>query len=719
MKISFSAPLVFLTVVSIEACFVLGMKSLLDQSESALLKAEKSARIVRESQNIVIGLSKMNQAVHDSAWFESKTSEAKFNGIKADINRSLNVLSQEVNSSAESEAALQSLKSDLADSISLCDDYFRLFKVKGSKNLVETLQAELDTFQSIMSRTLTHSEDLLREQKSLLVFESSSQLEQRNQLKNILLVALTLNTIFVTCLTGLFANRLASRLRRLVENTNRLKDGLALMPQMEGDDEIVQLDAVFHDLSSSLAAAQRKEGAYFENAADVLGSLDSDGNFTRVSPASFAMWGLTPDSLVSKAFADLCLVDDHELTEDWLLKAQLGQEPVSFENRIKRPNGRIIQCLWTLKWSREEKSFFFTAHDTTLRKENDELLKGATERTVQIIQAMPVGLFLASKDGYIQFVNETLADLLQFNEADLGGEHLTKVFALGEVNQGTSIQFDNFAGITTELLATNANGWGIHVDFSLRSITFGDSDCYLGLVVDTTQRYELERLRQEFFAMITHELRSPLASVQSHIEMSLMGINGTLNGSGERGAKNSLASIERLLKLIADIIDSEKLSAGSFQIHLESVSTSAIVQSALAEVRALANASDIRLSLNLVEANIKADHERVVQVLVNLLSNAIKFSPHESLLTVSLSVVEPMIRFEITDEGRGIPKDRLKSLFKKFMQIERSDSKGGAGSGLGLSIAKELIEKQNGRIGVVSELGKGSTFWFELPIAKT
>ncbi len=229
----------------------------------------------------------------------------------------------------------------------------------------------------------------------------------------------------------------------------------------------------------------------------------------------------------------------------------------------------------------------------------------------------------------------------------------------------------------------------------------------------------VDRLKAEFLAMITHDLRSPLSAVVGNLQLVLAGMVGEVPEKVNTTIQRSERSCKRLLQLINDLLDIEKLESGKFELSLGNVRAESVIISSVESLQGLAESTGIKLTSETTDALIYADGDRLVQVLINLISNAIKFSPQDAVVTVSAKDAGRAVEFRVTDQGRGIPKSHLKKIFDRFEQVEINDAKLKGGSGLGLAICKAIVEEHHGEIGVESEEGKGSTFWFRIPLASS
>lgn len=245
----------------------------------------------------------------------------------------------------------------------------------------------------------------------------------------------------------------------------------------------------------------------------------------------------------------------------------------------------------------------------------------------------------------------------------------------------------------------------------------GDELAHLDSVFHTMadEINELDRLKKEFVAMVSHELRTPLTSVHGTLTLLESGAFGELSDRARQRIVTAEVDINRLIGLINDLLDVERLSSGDLEMHLMPVGIGEAFERAKISVEGFAEQQKVSIELVDSDLEVIADNDRIVQVLVNLLSNAIKFSPEGSSVRVSASDDGDAVVVRIEDKGRGIPAAKIATVFDRFKQMEADDSTKKGGSGLGLHISKQIIEQSRGTIGVESVEGAGSTFWFKLP----
>jgi signal transduction histidine kinase len=223
-----------------------------------------------------------------------------------------------------------------------------------------------------------------------------------------------------------------------------------------------------------------------------------------------------------------------------------------------------------------------------------------------------------------------------------------------------------------------------------------------------------EEVKQEFVSMITHDLRSPLAALQSTLAVALKGTYGELNETGANRLHRAEKSLERLILLINELLDLDKLEAGGLQMKISAVPIQPLLEEAAAIVKALAEEKMVKVEIESGKQIVAADRERLLQVVVNLLGNAIKFAPHGSDVRLNTRSLEGFVEVRVIDHGPGIKWEDQPAIFERFKQLSQNSGQPG-GTGLGLAICRALVLAQGGKIGVESEEHQGSQFWVLMP----
>jgi len=232
---------------------------------------------------------------------------------------------------------------------------------------------------------------------------------------------------------------------------------------------------------------------------------------------------------------------------------------------------------------------------------------------------------------------------------------------------------------------------------------------------DISQRYALDRLKDEFISTVSHELRTPLTSIRGALGLLSSGILGKVSEKAANLLRIALTNSDRLVRLINDILDLERIQTGREPLAFRPVQLAEIVRQAMDGMQPVAEAAGVQLIHDTTQVEIAADPDRLLQVLTNLLSNSIKFSPPNSAVSVMLRPGVTGVTVSVIDHGRGIPAEKLESIFGRFQQVDASDSRQKGGSGLGLAICRTIVLQHSGRIWAERNPVRGSTFRVFLP----
>ncbi|GAC1355356.1 MAG: hypothetical protein NVSMB3_00420 [Acidobacteriaceae bacterium] len=237
-----------------------------------------------------------------------------------------------------------------------------------------------------------------------------------------------------------------------------------------------------------------------------------------------------------------------------------------------------------------------------------------------------------------------------------------------------------------------------------------------------TQRSQLDTLKDEFISTVSHELRTPLTSIRGSLGLLSSGIMGDLDPKAQNLLRIAVTNTDRLIRLINDILDLERMESGRAPLQIRRCSLRDLVQQAADTMTGMTHEATVRIVLESPPPSTSpealyfdGDSDRILQVLTNLLSNAIKFSPPASTVRVHVEATSDSIVLKVSDEGRGIPSDKLDSIFDRFHQVEPSDARRKGGTGLGLAICRTIVQQHSGSIWAQRNLGPGTTFYVMIP----
>ena len=272
-----------------------------------------------------------------------------------------------------------------------------------------------------------------------------------------------------------------------------------------------------------------------------------------------------------------------------------------------------------------------------------------------------------------------------------------------------------------ERLVIDRQGVEFPIEMTAGLASGGEGSFFAVFLHDISERRKVEKLKSEFVATVSHELRTPLTSIRASLSMLADGIAGDLPPDVAGLVMIAHDSCERLVRLVNDVLDIQKIEAGSMQFERHAQPLLPVAEHALAGMQGYAGQMDVVLQLECGEGarelSAAIDHDRLVQVLTNLLSNAIKFSPRGARVTLALCLHAGRARLSVRDQGSGIPPAFQPRVFQRFAQADGADTRQKGGTGLGLSISKSLVEEHGGQISFETAPGAGTTFHVDLPLA--
>ena len=540
-----------------------------------------------------------------------------------------------------------------------------------------------------------------------------------------LLAAGTISTLVVVAVSLYFRRAVADKISILHNNAMRIQGGQEAEP-IGDSSKLGQVDEYLRKLSDKQRTTARQlaltmqdlaqERSILQNAADVICSLDKDGRLVRISHASLRVLGYRPEELQEKWLIELVVQEDVPGTQANLKQSAQTSSVLNFENRVKRKDGLVIQLLWSICWSEVDQTFVCVGHEITERKNAEAALRNSEAKTRIILENVPAGIIITTNDHRIDLVSPSLEAMLGYSLAQLKQMTFVDLF-VDNKNRPTSVFLRDLlakqAGGVTRLQAKRGAGDLLPVDVAVVEFNDLDGSKIMAVMVDVTESFQLEKLKREFLALVTHELRTPLTSLQGFLAMLNKGVYGDLPEKAAQKAQSASISVNRLIALVNDILDLEKMEAGKFNFEFQEIDLTDAIQHSIDTVQPLAEAANLGFNVQVGDFCVVADYNRLVQVVVNLLSNAIKYSNPGTSINITATTKNEFVEVAIIDHGKGIPIEFVDTIFERFVQVPGSQDRSG-GTGLGLPITKAIIDQHGGTIGLISEEGKGSRFWFRL-----
>ncbi|HVY08433.1 MAG TPA: PAS domain S-box protein [Burkholderiales bacterium] len=518
------------------------------------------------------------------------------------------------------------------------------------------------------------------------------------------------------------------------ENSMPSKDGgvrwqLTTKRRVDLPDGSVGIVGVAADVTSlkqtqeALRTSETLHRLLSENSIDMITLLTPEGIIEYASPASSMLLGYSPQEIGGVSFMEFLHPDDIAPMQAIFTAVEPNQASV-LTSRLRRASGGWMWIETTFRTAHRDGSsglqIVAVSRDVDDRVRTGEALnrfKYVLDHTLDMI-------FIYDADTlHFNYVNDGAVKTLGYPKEKLLG------MAPWELRGDISVS-DYYKSIEpflrgdiqsrqVETVHRRADGTLIPVDVTMQIVRRPDEPgTFISVARDATERKKVDQLKNEFVSTVSHELRTPLTSIRGSLGLLAGGVVGELPAQARELVDVANANAERLIRLINDILDIEKIESGKMRFVMQPLALAQLMKTVLAENRGYGEQFGVRFVLRdpVPDVRIRADSDRILQVMANLLSNAAKFSPRNAEVEIGILVTSGSVRISVRDHGGGIPEEFRERIFAKFSQADASDNRKLGGTGLGLSIAKAIIEKHSGNIGFTSGTD-GTVFHFDLPLA--
>jgi PAS domain S-box-containing protein len=392
---------------------------------------------------------------------------------------------------------------------------------------------------------------------------------------------------------------------------------------------------------------------------------------------------------------------------------------------------RVFLSGYRLRHAYDRLTEDYTRLNKQLEQQIEDLLEARQEveasgrKLALFAERAPIAVFEMDANSTILEMNPAAEDLLGYPALELIGR--SALHALFPADEAT-FNADWWARFLANKQPANRirgrclrrDGLELVCEFTITPLIndTGDLVSIIAQCQDITQQLEAERLKKEFTSTLSHELRTPLTSIIGSLQLVNSGVIGEVTGEVSELTMVAERNAQRLLDLINDLLDIDKIESGKFTLFPEEVSISELVQESLILNKSFADRYKVALVARgeLSPACVRADRKRLMQVMTNLLSNAAKFSPEGGAVEVCARSADGMVRVEVIDRGSGVPEDFRHRMFTRFAQADSTATRNKGGTGLGLAICRRLVELMDGRIGFENRPDGGTIFHFELPV---
>ncbi|ELS32697.1 MULTISPECIES: ATP-binding protein [Pseudanabaena] len=355
------------------------------------------------------------------------------------------------------------------------------------------------------------------------------------------------------------------------------------------------------------------------------------------------------------------------------------------------------------------------------RKQAETALRQSEELLRLITNALPVLISYVDENQCYRFNNQAYEDWLGKSLSEIYGSEIKSVWGddcysriqphVQLVLLGQTVTYEN------EIFLKDGSPRSVKVTYIPHVDEHKNVKGFFSLTVDISDRKAIERMKDELIAFVSHELRTPLTSMHSALKILATGRLGTLSKDGQQILEIADDNTERLVRLVNNVLDLQRIESGEVKMEKQVCKVSTLMIQATEAMQLMAQNHGVVLVVEPLDINILVDSDYIVQALTNLISNAIKFSAVNGKVWLTAeNRPNAEVLFSVSDEGQGIPSDKLEIIFERFQQVDSSTSRRKGGTGLGLTICRKIVEQHEGKIWAESTLGKGSTFSFTLPL---
>ena len=447
--------------------------------------------------------------------------------------------------------------------------------------------------------------------------------------------------------------------------------------------------------------------------------------YEAVNRAYCEMISCTVGDLVGRTFEE-ALPLDRASTGVALLTQLMSAETQSIDHvsDVELPRGRlVVEVNLRVIEHRDGRpsQILIIGRDVTRQAESEALLRASEEQFRTMAASMAEGLVITDLDDHALYVNGRVTQITGYWREELIGTVVAEKILTPEGRAEVARRTGRRRGgesdhYTVEMIRKD----GAHRWLEIGGAPLRDANGKIvgtvGTMTDVTDRRSMEEVRAQMVSVVSHELRTPLTALGASLKLLAREVPEG-DARAERLVSLAVRNADRMLGLVNDLLDLERMESAEPVLKLTDVKAEGLIAQAVELLAPLADERQVRLIPEATSCVVRADRERVSQVLLNLIANAIKFSPDGGPVRIGTQDLGDHVEIFVRDEGRGIPEERLPTLFRRFAQVHEDDALRKKGAGLGLAISRAIVEQHGGRIWAENAPSGGSVFRFTLPAA--
>jgi PAS domain S-box-containing protein len=501
---------------------------------------------------------------------------------------------------------------------------------------------------------------------------------------------------------------------------------LAMLGVMAGSLVMIRRERGARDaVMARIRESDARSRSALESMVHAVITFSPAGTIIDANRAALALFGYDEGDLMGRDIAELVPDrDGHPALLAGLLSLPRNFKISGREVTGRRKDGTEIPVRGSIgdHESGARRLFTMTVRDLA-RNTEISALRASEFQLRQITDAMPALIAYVDTGRRFRFHNKAYQDIFGLERDQVEGRTMLEVFGdevyepmrarVSEVLTGHPVRFERIQMNAQGELRDYSEHYFPRYSLEEEGRVIG----FYSLTNDITDMKRIDRMKSEFVSMVSHELRTPLTSIRGSLGLIAGGVAGNMPDAAKRLVDIAKNNCERLIRLINDILDTEKMEQGKMRFEMHVVELEPLIAQSIAANEGFAGQHEVALKLVASGATMRVnvDSDGLSQVVTNLVSNAVKFSPAGGTVEVAVTCADAKVRVEVRDRGAGIPEEFRARIFEKFSQADSSDTRERGGSGLGLNISKAIVERLGGTIGFSTEAGSGTTFFFELP----
>lgn len=506
----------------------------------------------------------------------------------------------------------------------------------------------------------------------------------------------------------IFISGIVKRLRVITKTLNDIAEGKSLSKRSSVEtgsapDEVGHLALELQSMERALRSIRTKEKTLLENAASCICSIDEQGKFVKVSQASTILWGVSPDKLLDTSLTDLVERTDVDYVDGKLKELFRTRQPVTFECRVRQPEGTGLEFAWTASLAEEQNLAVCVAHDVTKRNESLRKIKQSEAEFRAMVDCMPIALITCDQLNAISSINPATQRMLKYSPQDLLGKKLsTLLFGGTKSGAATNEQMNEVLSTaekhTIELLVSKADGSRLPVEFSSSHYELHDSRVRLATFKDVSARFEIETGKKELVAMISHDLRSPLTAI--HCTLELLASDKKKTSEEDMRNAEDVSRAEKIVfsivNVLNDFLDLEKFQAGLVSLELDELAISELMSELRDELGSRDKPVNFSFDQDAVvsDPRLKVDFSRVLFALSTIVSVIDCFSEKRLELQIAQSGDQILIAII----NGNIPEHIENAFQSPYVFLSDTNLNGIVSSGLSLSLSRAIIGAHSGSV---------------------